>query len=242
MLLTTLSDLFDVRLQSFNGGIQLDEYEKSLYLTRAQDIYYDIILEEFEVTNTISEKVERLIHNAVITTFIQDQYGGYIADFSPVSIRKIFRERIKFGTGNDCLPLYRGKEAQVKEDRLSEIENSLENPFRLPSLDFISRVISETQTFSQVALYIPVGTKLAEYKFTGGKEPAPIILEDLPGPLEIRGLNTATVDLQFKDKDLDKILEIAVSLVLKDLGYVDQAQAQAQQQEQVKAKTVSSRK
>lgn len=227
---TTLSDLFDTRLNSFSGGIQKDEYEKSLYLTRAQDIYYDAILDDFEVTNTISEKVERLLEDIEVDTFTLDSYGGYIADFSPIVARKILRERVQFTNDLTSLPLYRGKESQVKEDRLSEIENSLENPFRLPSLDFINRVIKDTLTFSKVSLYIPVSTMLAKYKATVAKEPAPIILETLIAPLEIRGSSVVTTNFEFKDKDLDKILEIAVSLVLKDLGYIEQSEQQAQQQ------------
>lgn len=240
MIATTLSDLFDTRLNSFVTGIEKDEYEKSLYLTAAQDAYYDAILEQFDVTNTISEKAERLLAHIEVTTFTSEVFGGLVASFTPMKARKIFREKVLFKNDSTTLPLYRGKEVRVKEDRLSEIQDSLDNPFRLPSLDFVNRVIEGTPDFSKVTLYIPKNTQLEKYTATIGREPAPIILEDLPSPLVIRDSNIQTVNFEFKDKDLEKILEIAVSLVLKDLGYADPTHTVVDEKQ--KANTDSSRK
>jgi hypothetical protein len=219
MQLSTLSDLFDTKLNTYEGGVEKDEYEKSLYLTTAQDMYYDAILKAFEETNTVSEQIDRLLKTVVVETFTDDLFGGKVAQFT-MMVRKVLREKVLYTDDDETIPKYQGKSMQVREERLSEIESSLKNPFRTPGEHYVLRAIEETTTYNKVSLYIPPETAIAEYTATLATEPPPIILEDLPDGLSIRGLDDASPILMFKDKDLDKITEIAVSLVLKDMGVV----------------------
>lgn len=216
MLLTEISDIFDTKLQTFYKGCYKDEYEKSLYLTKAQDIYYDSIIKIFEDTNIISEKIDRLLNTETITSFSAGTFGGNVATFSSY-VRKVLRERVTYSTSLTIPSIYRGKEVQVKEERLSEIEDSLKNPFRVAGEYSVLRTVVESQGFNKVELYIPNTTSIAKYTVTLAIEPNPIILEDLPSELSIRNISTATAALSFKDKDILNIVEIAVSLALQDV-------------------------
>lgn len=218
-----LYDMLETQLNTYEAGFARDIYQHSLYLTRAQDIYYDTILANFEETNTVSEMIDSLLSSVDITTFTIDKFGGNVADFG-ILVRKILRERVTFTDDTETIAVYRGDTMQVREERLAEIESSLENPFRVPGEHFVLRAIEESTTFSKSSVYTPVGTKIAKYTVTLGIEPEPIILEALPDGLTIRSKSDATTVFQFKDKDLEKIVEIAVGLILKDASaFADRA-------------------
>lgn len=210
-----LYNMLETQLNTYEAGFQRDIYQHSLYMTRAQDIYYDTLLDNFEETNTISEKMDHLISTMEIESFTNDKYGGFVADFGQIT-RKILRERVKFDEATTTPAIYRGDTMQVREERLSEIESSLENPFRTPGEHYVLRAIEETSTFNKVSLYIPAGAGIATYTVTLGIEPQPIVLEDLPDGLTIRGEDAATTVFHFKNKDLEKIVGIAVGLILQD--------------------------
>lgn len=212
-----IHDMLGTYLNTYEVGFQRDIYQESLYMTRAQDIYYDAILQAFEETNFVSEQIDRLMLTQNITMFTSGMYGGLIATF-PVYARKILRERVQFTDNEDTIPIYRGDTMQVREERLSEIESSLNNPFRKPGEHYVLRSVQESTSFNKVALYIPEGTEIANYTNTLAIEPKPIVLETLPNDLEIRGFSDETATFEFKDKDIEKIIEIAVGLILKDAG------------------------
>ncbi len=235
MKLTTISDIFDTKLHAYEGGLQLDEYEKSIYLTNAQDVFYDAILANFEESNTISEELERVIKTIEADVkwgdptpvTVNDEYGGVIVDLKN-PVRKILREKVKFTSDTGTIAKYQGKEMQVMEERLSEIQNSLNNPFRKPGEYLVLRALKggiiETdpityETVTKVSLYIPEETELDKYIVTIGVEPNPIILETLPDGLTIKELaSMGDLELSFKDKDLEKIIDIAVQLAKADVG------------------------
>ena len=246
MELTTISDIFDTKLHAYEGGLQLDEYEKSIYLTAAQDVFYDAILANFEESNTISEELERVIKTIDANVawgpdpspddIVKDNYGGIIVDLEN-PVRKILREKVVFTTNTGTIDKYKGKEMQVMEERLSEIQNSLNNPFRKPGESLVLRSLKgslieaapytppEDPTFptyfasTRVSLYIPEETEIARYIVTIGVEPNPIILEALPDGLSIKEQTSmGDLELSFKDKDLEKIIDIAVQLAKADVG------------------------
>ena len=229
MTLTEISDIFDMRMNSFiPGSLVKDEYEKSIYLTRAQDVFYDSLLLSFEESNEIGQVLNKLVVSADITTFSSNIYNGHVVAF-PVIVRKILRERFITGTGSSAL--YTNRELVVKEERLAEIEESLRNPYRQPDLSVCLRAVEEALTFNKVQLYINPGLTVGHYYVTYAKEPEPIILEDLPDSLEVNGQNTATVNLAFEDDSIHKIIEIAVNLALRDAGIYAQAQREQQETE-----------
>ena len=234
MEITTISDIFDTALHSYEGGLSFDEYEKSLYLTKAQDIFYDEILGSFEAINVLAEKLDRLLFieapGPLIetpgppVTLLIDEYGGIIFALAH-RYRKILRETVTFAA-DSVNPIYQGKTVEVLEERLSEIQSSLANPFRKPDTNYALRAIHEsteaTDTYgpSRVSIYVPKDTVITKYTVTYAIEPKPIILEDLPTGLSVRGINTQTAkeDLSFKDEDIDKIIMLAVGLAKQDIA------------------------
>ena len=227
MNLTTISDIFDTKLNAIVGGVSKDEYEKSIYLTRAQEIFYDALLIGYEETNIISPIIDHLIVVTTLTSSTQNIYGGYVIEFTE-NVRKILRERATTGAVVGS-PLYSNKELSVDEERLSEIEESLRNPFRSPDLNKCLRAVNDAASFNKVQLFINSGLSFGNYLVTYAKDPEPIILETLPTGLEVNGQNTATSILAFDDDSVYKIIDIAINLVLTDSGvYARNAKEEAQ--------------
>jgi hypothetical protein len=219
MDLKTISDIFDTKLSAFSGGISKDEYEKSIYLTEAQDTYYNALLDVFEDSSTISYKLARLVQSVEISTFNGPTFfGGYTVAFAS-EIKQVLRDKVLLTSTN---PIYNNKEFQVVEDRLSEIIDSLQNPFRKPHYRHgCVRVLKETSNIStvplrNVELYVPVGTTLSKYTATIALKANPIILETLPDGLSIHGESSATTSFSFPDAEIMDIINIAVKAVVED--------------------------
>ena len=226
MTLTEISDIFDMRMNSFiPGSLVKDEYEKSVYLTRAQDVFYDSLLLDFESSNEIGQVLKKLVFSVDFSAAAStNMYGGHVILFTEV-VRKILRERFVTGAVSGNV-LYSNRELLVKEERLAEIEESLTNPFRQPGLSTCLRAVEETLTFNKVQLYINSGLTFGHYYVTYAKEPEPIVLQDLPDGLEVSGRNLATANLAFEDDEINKIIEIAVNLALRDAGIYAQNKAE----------------
>jgi len=229
MTVLELSDLFDTKLNAFSAGIVKDEYEKSIYLTRAQDIYYDNILLRFEEDDRIADKIDRMLVDRDIDLVSSgDIFGGYLAVFGE-NVRKILREKVTTGTSSS--PLYSNIELEVELKRLSEIEDALKNPYRNPNWSTALRVIATEDAFDRVKIYLHSSITPNKYIVTYAKSPNTIILEDLPNGLTVKGESYETTDFSFSDKDLMEITDIAINLVFADLAPYSGASQQQQQQQ-----------
>jgi len=227
MELTTISDLFDSQLNAFSGGIHKDEYEKSLYLTAAQDVFYNTLLASFEATHQISAKLGRLVKEETLTSSGVTAFGGSVITFTN-PLKTILRERVAVASSN---PLYDGRELEVHTERLAEIEDSLRNPFRTPNGNKAIRALTESNAsyINQVELYLATGLTLTSYKAVVALRANPIILEDLTSMgLEIDGESAATTDLSFEDDDIKGIIKLAISSALQDVGVFASAKAPQQ--------------
>jgi len=230
MELAQVSNKIDTKLNSFiPGGVQKDEYEKSLYLTQAQDIFYESLLSAFENTSNMSVALTPFIQNITITTAAPTIFGGHAIQLGVVA-RKILRERVKVTSISH--PIYDGKDLKVSEERLAEIEESLKNPFRVPNEVEALRVMMESLAFDSIELYIPPWASLTSYNAIIARVLDPLILEDLPDALTIKDQNLATADILFSDEDMDKIIDLAVNLILRDMGIVSQPQEAPQEDSQ----------
>lgn len=228
MNLETISDLFDNQFNAFSGGVHKDEYEKSLYLTASQDIYYNALLAEFEATHQISIKLGRLITDEVLNEGSTTAFGGSIITFSN-PIKTILRERVLVSSTD---PLYDGRELEVHTERLAEIEDSLINPFRKPNGSKVLRALTESDAsyINQIELYLATGLTLTNYRATVALRANPIILETLTSMgLEIDGESAETTNLSFEDDDIKNIIKIAVTAALQDMQVLAQPTPQPQQ-------------
>lgn len=232
MTIQEFSNTFDILLNSYNTQAQfgeqaskreivLDEYEKSLYLTKAQE---EVVVnlyngknpygDSFESTEEMRRYLESLVKTKVYST--EEQVNG-----TGVSVGSVFYqlpEDVAFITmeqvtyEDETLGCYSGSVAAVypvTQDEYSRIKN---NPFRGPTRYKVIRLDTGNNTVELVSKY-----KIGEYLLKYLSRPEPIILEDLPNNLTIEG------DWEHSECKLnsilhDTILERAVQMALQAKG------------------------
>lgn len=190
MTLTEFSNQFDILYNniSSNSAPGLTEYEKSVFLTQAQD---EIILELYRGgigAYESSEEVSRYINTLVVTkniiTFEEEDLGNikeYTVneeEFSLSDILFIVRESA----------IYNDKFALVSPTTNNELNIIINNPFRGPS----DRKILRLYHSNTIKLYGPLLGDLYEYTIHYIPKLDPIILTDLDYDLTIGGLNIET--------------------------------------------------
>jgi len=215
MVLTEISDLLDTKLNTFDKGISVDEYEKSLYLTSAQTKVFDEYLKIFEVNGDISKDLEPFIKESTITSTVvrTSIIANSIFFAMPTDLRKAVYE-VAILNSSDVL--LNGKEVKVIKTKLAEVNRKLTNPFRIPNYEEVLRVLTYDESSDSVAeLVPPSGATISSYKIKYIKNLLPIVLEDLPDNLEIEGVSTAT-NSEFHTETLDKIIDLAVTIILND--------------------------
>jgi len=217
MELFEISDRIDTRLKTFDTGISVDEYEKSLYLTKAQkEIYYEL-LQNFEQTQIITHDLEPFVVEYSETTstpgtIIQNSYIFQLPD----DIAKLIYESAILSDAN---PVLDGRVTKVKPIRISETDYKLDSPFRKPDRDNTLRIISGEDKAELLAV-----TTIGEYRVKYLKEVEPIILEDLPDGLTIDEVSVAT-NTEFNDEILNKVIDLALRYILVDAGIQAQQQS-----------------
>ena len=203
MELFEISDRIDTRLKSFEAGISVDEYEKSLYLSKVQkDIYYEY-LKAFEDTQVISYDLKPFVVDYITSTQatppVSAIQGSQVFQM-PDNVAKIIYESAVIAN----------RFTRVIPIRISDANYKMESPFRTPNRDETLRVIRE----GDVAELLAYDT-VDEYRVKYFEEIEPIILEDLPDDLTIDGIKIAN-NTKFNDDILNKIIDITVKLILGD--------------------------
>lgn len=177
--------------------IRVDEYEKSLYLTKAQkelvtDYYsgqnaYNLSFEEKEI---IREALDTLVKT--ITPELVENASEHILDGKqktfyrlPENLLYIVFEEVKFSSYlSGCKG---GHTALVVPSTHDELWHRMQNPFRGPNNKRVLRLNAENNLVELISDY-PIGSYLLRYV----EEPKPIILTDLPDGLSIEGISTKT--------------------------------------------------
>ncbi len=236
MTLLEFSNSFDTLINSYSKNatfgiptskaeIVLDEYEKSVFLTKAQEeivtTYYSgrtSLGESFEVTEEMRRYLDSLVQTKVYNT--DDQVEGIgLTDSSifynlPEDIAFITLEQVTFN--DESLGCYNNSRAGVYPVTQDEFERVRNNPFRGPTKYKVLRVdygnIGDKSTVELISKYT-IGTYLMKYL----KKPSPIILIDLPDNLSIDGISEAT-ECQLNSILHNTILERAVILALRSKG------------------------
>lgn len=232
MTIQEFSNTFDILLNSHNTQAQfgeqaskreivLDEYEKSLYLTKAQE---EVVVnlyngknpygDSFEGTEEMRRYLESLVKTKVYST--EEQVNG-----TGVSIGSVFYrlpEDVAFITmeqvtyEDEDLGCYSGSVAAVypvTQDEYSRIKN---NPFRGPTRYKVIRLDTGNNTVELVSKY-----KIGEYLLKYLARPEPIILEDLPNDLTIEGRGEHS-ECKLNSILHGTILERAVQMALQAKG------------------------
>lgn len=191
----TLLNSHDIQAQfgepSSERDIVLDEYEKSVYLTKAQE---EIVVnlyngknpygDSFEGTEEMRRYLEGLVKTKVYN--IEDQVEGIGVTATsvfyplPEDIAFITMEQVTYD--DDTLGCYNGSEVTVYPVTQDEYGQIKGNPFRGPTKYKVIRLDSGNNIVELVSKF-KIGTYLIRYLM----RPKPIILEDLPNNLTIEG-------------------------------------------------------
>lgn len=232
MTIQEFSNTFDTLLNSYNTQAQfgeqtsnreivLDEYEKSIYLTKAQE---EVVInlyngknpygDSFESTEEMRRYLENLVKTKVYSTTEQVSGTG-VSDNSvfyklPNDIAFITMEQVTYN--DESLGCYSGSTATVypvTQDEYNRIKN---NPFRGPTKYKVVRLDSGENAVELVSKY-----KIEKYLLRYLSKPKPIILEALPNGLTIEGVSEKT-ECTLHPILHDTILERAVQIALQAKG------------------------
>lgn len=232
MTTTEFSDQFDTLLNSYAGipeygngasklEITLDEYEKSVFLTRAQkqfvvDYYSgeNLSAYSFEEKEKIREALDTIVDTFRTSTREEDEERmlndgkHHFALFRiPGNLLWIVYEQVKY-TESDK-PCTNGSYAEVVPATHDELHRRLRNPFRGPKLYRVLRLNVGDNLVELISDY-PIGSYLLRYV----KEPTPIILTNLSDGLSIDG-ESDEMTCALPDIIHPYILDYAVRLALQ---------------------------
>ena len=233
MTIQEFSNTFDTLLNSYNTQAQLgeqssnreiilDEYEKSVLLTQAQE---EVVVnlyngknpygDSFESTEEMRRYLESLVKTKVYSIEEQHVNNTKVSTDSvvyelPEDIAFITMEQITYE--DEALGCYNGSTAAVHpvtQDEYNKIKN---NPFRGPTKYKALRIDAGNHTVELISKY-----KIGEYLLKYLSRPEPIILEDLPNDLTIEGKSEHS-ECKLNPILHNTILERAVQIALQTKG------------------------
>ena len=204
MTIAEFSDEFDslfmsyLRFRKFDDRqsydtITIDEYEKSLFLTKAQE---EIVKEfynngSFEETEQVRRALEALVKTATITTDVTPT-SDYIVPVEgsskifnlPSDVWYIVYESATLN--DDALGCKNGTAASVVPTTHDDYYRAARNPFKQPNDIRVFRLDLTSNKVELISKYT-IGNYFVRYV----AKPTPIILTDI-GPLTIDGESTAS--------------------------------------------------
>lgn len=213
------SDGFSTLLNSFGitPNITLDEYEKSTFLTNAQE---ELIIDIYSGRNVVygksfeqTEEIRRYLSNLVETYETSTKVTGKLGlsqdsvffnipqDTWFITYEVAFLKDSRLG----CLD---GIEASVVPLPQDDLYRAKDNPFRRPSKDRVLRLDIKSDLAELISKY-----NVDKYLMRYISQPTPIILEDLPDGLSINGVSTES-ECELNPVVHRAILERAVQLAI----------------------------
>ena len=215
-----LSNLFDTLLQPYitkdNFGKQntlaFDEYEKSIFLTKAQE---QIVLELYQELEQ-SEEVRKYLSNLIKTdnyapvgeqdeTLINNNFKSYKVDISNDILFMIY-EQCTLSDKNNCID---NKIVSVVPTIHDDLDKVLKNPFKSPN----SRKVIRLDFDNKIELISKYN--ITNYKVRYLKKPNPIILVALEGNLSINNGDTKVSNGETNPILHERIVQRAVQLAVQ---------------------------
>lgn len=197
---------------SSNKAPGLNEYEKSVFLTKAQE---QIVTELYSGRNTTyssfeeTEEQRRYLHSLITTSSLEESTDTDDIITSNSSIYKL-PENIMFITYETAI-LTGNKEVTVYPVSQDELSKIIKNPFRGPSNNRVLRLDLGNNSIEVISNY-----DITKYLIRYIRKPNPIILVDLEDELSINGVaEESECEL---DSSLHRtILDRAVALALQTM-------------------------
>lgn len=215
-----LSNLFDTLLQPYitkdNFGKQntlaFDEYEKSIFLTKAQE---QIVLELYQELEQ-SEEVRKYLSNLIKTdnyapvgeqdeTLINNNFKSYKVEISNDILFMIY-EQCTLSDENNCI---NNKIVSVIPTIHDDLDKVLKNPFKSPN----SRKVIRLDFDNKIELISKYN--ISNYKVRYLKKPNPIILVALEDNLSINNGDTKVSNSETNPILHERIVQRAVQLAVQ---------------------------
>ena len=215
-----LSNLFDTLLQPFivkdNFGEQntlaFDEYEKSIFLTKAQE---QIVLELYQELEQ-SEEVRKYLSNLIKTdnyvpvgeqdeTLINNTFKSYKVEIEDSVLFMIY-EQCTLSDENNCI---NNKIVSVVPTIHDDLDKVLKNPFKSPN----SRKVIRLDFDNKIELISKYN--ISNYKVRYLKKPNPIILVTLEDNLSINNGDTKVSNGETNPILHERIVQRAVQLAVQ---------------------------
>lgn len=226
------SERFDTLIQNYSPQyyikdshnlLQVDEYEKSVFLTKAQNQIINELSQFFERDEDIRRKLAVLVKKQ---TYVSANSTGGITDNSlnfklPSDLIRIVFEKIKVNSTEAC---FNGKEISVLPITHDEFFLQKDNPFRKPritNVDSTAWRLDNGENTESAEIVLPENTTLNTYTIRYLKKPNPIVLVDLPDN-SIEGVNTVS-ECELNSFLLqEQILDLGVRLALSAISKTSQ--------------------
>lgn len=200
MTLEELSNEFDVIVNSYDNSQSLvfNEYEKSIYLTKAQEYIIKDLYRNYEGTEELNSYLKTLIKDKTYT--IEDSTNIEL-DY-PDNFLYILKEYANINT--TCKSNSRVDVLPITQDEYNEV---VENPFRGSK----SKVLRLEESKIKLITDLPI----ISYTMTYLSNPSPIILIDLPNGLTINNESKKSTTIETSESIHREILDKAVQLAIQ---------------------------
>lgn len=200
MTLEELSNEFDVIINSYDNSQSLvfNEYEKSIYLTKAQEYIIKDLYRNYEGTEELNSYLKTLIKDKTYT--IEDSTN--IELNYPDNFLYILKEYANINT--TCKSNNRVDVLPITQDEYNEV---VENPFRGSK----SKVLRLEENKIKLITDLPI----ISYTMTYLSNPSPIILVDLPNGLTINNESKKSTTIETSESIHREILDKAVQLAIQ---------------------------
>ena len=200
MTLEELSDEFDVIVNSYDNSQSLvfNEYEKSIYLTKAQEYIIKDLYRNYEGTEELNSYLKTLIKNKSYP--IEDSTNIEL-DY-PDNFLYILKEYANINT--TCKSNSRVDVLPITQDEYNEVVG---NPFRGSK----SKVLRLEENKIKLITDLPI----ISYTMTYLSNPSPIILVDLPNGLTINNESKKSTTIETSESIHREILDKAVQLAIQ---------------------------
>ena len=214
------SNTFDTLLQPYitkdiNGNqnnLAFDEYEKSVFLTKAQE---QIVLELYQELEQ-SEEVRKYLSNLIKTdnyvpvgeqdeTLINDNFKSYKVEISNDILFMIY-EQCTLSDENNCV---NNKIVSVVPTIHDDLDKVLKNPFKSPNNRKVIRLDFDNK-IELISKY-----NISNYKVRYLKKPNPIILVELEDNLSINNGDTKVSNGETNPILHERIVQRAVQLAVQ---------------------------
>ena len=208
MEIQEISARLDTALQKAKGGLILDEYTKSLYLTKAQALFVEAMLARYEYGDALRHVLGSMLNSVTVNSFTYEGIDlyGLVPETDILSI--LYEE------------LNAEKIATIPLD-YNDIHDARVNPFRKPYKKLAYRITGNKK------LTIFSTETVTQYFYDYCREPLPIVLEALPSPLNIQGSDTEVNSVLPYDSML-KVIDLAVQEIIKDISILSPPKKEAQ--------------